>query len=397
MMQLWSNREQYRPWVEQAVNDSDPEVVRRATWILDRWKRGLLPQLPAHVMEKLQSSSGPDTVEYLLNFGVFSGATVAIDEATRSGRGQAMVERAKSALRRRFPFYVRIAQENSELPMLVELIGRLRDDVAFALAYERLTKLVPESIDQQDKIAADKSGQSVAPANRIKLLAALGDLAAAIEVAQQSDEPELLRVCQMLGGQWAELMQTQMAAVATEPSGSMEFYRHWMYVLMGAARSGNAEMREKAIQLLKESRGEQRDSDRIDPINRIRWQSLALHGEVAAAGDLLKRLQPSDAAEMLASAGRFEEAFATIQVPLDQLDATRSRLVAEAIRSERNRITNQDSRSTPALTNLLSFCRLLVAVGDDETARRSIRELNSNSTRSTTMRARSRGSSSFKP
>ncbi len=59
MMQLWSNRERYRPWVEQAVNDNDPEVVRRATWILDRWKRGLLPQLPAHVMEKLQSSSGP--------------------------------------------------------------------------------------------------------------------------------------------------------------------------------------------------------------------------------------------------------------------------------------------------------------------------------------------------
>ncbi len=69
MMQLWSNRERYRPWVEQAVNDNDPEVVRRATWILDRWKRGLLPQLPAHVMEKLQSSSGPDTIEYLLNFG----------------------------------------------------------------------------------------------------------------------------------------------------------------------------------------------------------------------------------------------------------------------------------------------------------------------------------------
>ncbi len=157
--------------------------------------------------------------------------------------------------------------------MLVELIGRMRDDVAFALAYERLTKLVPESMDQRDNAAIENVRKSVAVANRIKLLAALGDLPAAIELAQQSDEPELLRVCQMLSGQWTELMQTQMVAVATEPSGSMEFYRHWMYVLMGAARSGHTEMRDKAIQLLKESRGEQRDADRIDPINRVRWQS----------------------------------------------------------------------------------------------------------------------------
>lgn len=377
MMQLWSNRELYRSWVEQAVNDRDPEVARRATWILDRWKRGLLPQLPANVMEKLQSSSGPDTVEYLLNFGVFSGAIVAIDEATRSGRGQAMVERAKSALRRRFPFYVRIAEENSELPMLVELVGRLRDDTAFALAYERLTKLVPESIDPQGNQAMPASGDAVARVNQIKLLASIGELQAAIDLAKQSDEPELLRVCQMLAGQWADLMQTQLDAVATEPSGSLEFYRHWMYVLMGAARSDHAEMRDKAIQLLKEPRG-QLDADAFDPVNRIRWQSLALHGEVTAAGELLKQYDPTGAAEMLATAERYEEAFAMIQVPLDELESIRSRLVADAVRSERTRISNQDTRSTEELENLLAFCRLLVTIGDDATARRSIQELNAN-------------------
>ncbi len=378
MLMLWGDRQRYREWVEQAVNDDDPEVARRATWVLDRWKRGLLPQLPAHIREKLQASSGPETIEYLLNYGVFSGATVAIDEAIRSGQGQAMVERAKSALRRRFPYYVRIAQDKSELPVLIELIGRLRDDVSFALAHERLLKLVPPSINATPATAANSAPArtEVSRTTQIKLMAALGQLDAAQELAKQSDEPELLRVCQMLAGNWSELMQTQLDAAATEPSGSTDFYRHWMYVLMAAARIGDTETRDKALTLLKESRGEQRDRDQSDPVNRIRWQSLALHGEVEEAGEVLRRLRPQDAAEMLATAGRFEAAFETIDIPMAELDAARLRLLGDAVRGERNRMTNQEPNATAALEELLSFCRLLVTIGEDNWARQTLRDFN---------------------
>ncbi len=66
MLMLWGDRQRYREWVEQAVNDDDLKShAAHCHWVLDRWKRGLLPQLPAHIREKLQASSGPETIEYL--------------------------------------------------------------------------------------------------------------------------------------------------------------------------------------------------------------------------------------------------------------------------------------------------------------------------------------------
>jgi tetratricopeptide (TPR) repeat protein len=382
MLRLWGGRDEYREWVEAAVDDADPEVARRASWVLNRWRRGLLPDTPRDIADRLEGVSGPDTVENLLNLGLFTGAVVAIDEAIGGATSPAVIDRAKAAVRRRFPFYVRIAAEQNQLPELVAVLDRIADDAPMTLSFQQLNRLVNTVEGNPLPRAAERWTESQRQKIGVILHAASGDLDQAIQSAKMAADPELLRVCRMLAGDWPTLAKEQVDLANAETAGSLEWYRHWMYALIAASRANDDSIREEAIARLSQPRGEGLDTDLSDPINRIRWQALAMHGEIDAAVSILKPLQPNDAAELLAQAGRHIEAFDAIDVDWQDLDAEIAMLTKDAIRAERSEANLISDQGSPELMRLLAAVRLLVSIGRDDLALYALKTVVDSSTQS---------------
>jgi hypothetical protein len=382
MLRLWGGRDSYREWVEKAATDADPEVASRAAWVLDRWRRGLLPDTPRDIAERLEGASGPDTIENLLNAGLFAGALIAIDEAISGASSPAIIDRAESAVRRRFPFFVRIAAERNELPQFVSVLDRLARDAPTAFAFQQLNRIV-NGADNRPLPSSSKRW-TTAQRQRIEvILRAAGDeLPKAVELAEASKDAELIRVCRMLSSDWTRMASEQAEAARDQTPDSVAWHRHWMYALMASSRSfksqkadaapdaiaANDAIRAEAVEQLSKSRGPESDVDSQDPINRIRWQSLAMHGELDKAAKILTQLEPTDAAELLAQSGRHTEGFEALGVDWQNLDGALSELVNQAIVGERNHATINSEQGSSALIKLLTVVRLLVHVGRDDLA-----------------------------
>lgn len=398
MLRLWGGRESYREWVEKAVNDTDPEVAKRAAWVLDRWRRGLLPDTPRDIAARLEGVSGPDTIENLLNAGLFTGALVAIDEAIGGATSPAIIDRAESAVRRRFPFFVRMAAQRNELPQFVSILDRLADDASMTLSFHQLNQLV-NGVNQIELPSASQRWTAT-QRKRIAVIlhAAQGDLPKAVELAEAAKDIELIRVCRMLAGDWHRMANEQAELARAQAPDSVAWYRHWMYALMAASRVPHTELpevgsiaekvdatqpenaaviheaiRKEAVQRLSEPRRDGLDADAFDPINRIRWQSLAMHGYLDEASAILKKLQPADAAELLAQAGRHPAGFAALGVDYRDLDSALPELVEDAVKGERNQAINSTDQGSPELAKLLTVVRLLVHVGRDDLALQSLK------------------------
>jgi len=368
MLRLWGDRATYRTWVEKAVKDTDPEVARRASWVLDRWRRGVLPDTPRDIAQRLEASSGPDTIESLLNVGLFDGALVSIDEAIDGSANPAILDRARSALRRRFPFYVRLAHLQKTIPSLIAIMDRLADDATMTLAYQQLRRAVTNDSNLELPSAAARWSDAQRTKIGVILPMATGQLEQAIKRAEESGDVELIRVCRMLNGNWDAMAREHQAAAKTREPDSLEWYRNWMYALIASSRAGDDAIRAEAIQRLSEPRQDEKDFEAADPVNRVRWQTLTLHGEIDAAIRILQPQQANDAAELLAQASRFADAFDAIEVDWKDIDSQVAVLVEDAIRGERNQLNAATDRGSPELARLLATVRLLVSTGREELA-----------------------------
>jgi len=379
MMRLWADHETYRAWVENAVHDPDIEVARRANWVLDRWRRGLLPDTPREISNRLEGIYGPETIENLLNAGLFRAALVAIDEVINDAKSPAIIARAESAVRRRFAFYIRLADENDQLPTLVSILDRLSNDAPMCFASSRLRTLTTNAIDGDLLGVAARLDEAQRKRIEIILQVASGDIPEATALAENFDDPELLRVCRMLGGDWQNLAREQSIAARSQPQDSVDWYRHWMYALVAASRCDDLLIRKGAIDELSKSRGEEKDADGKDPVNRIRWQSLAMHGEIDAAIGVLKPLNSKDSAEtraqaeLLAQASRFPDAFEAIGIDWVDLDSQMNELINDAVAAERGNLGFGNQEISVPLARLLSAVRLLVSTGRDDLALYSLK------------------------
>ena len=385
MMRLWADHDTYRTWVENAVHDPDIEVARRANWVLDRWRRGLLPDTPREISHRLEGLHGPETIENLLNAGLFRAALVAIDEVINAAKSPAIIARAESAILRRFAFYVRLADENDQLPALVSILDRLSNDAPMCFAASRLRTLTT-NVNHGDLLGvAARLGESQRKRIEIILQVAAADIPKATALAENFDDPELLRVCRMLGGDWQILAREQFVAARSQPQDSVDWYRHWMYALVAASRCDDLLIRKKAIEELSKSRGEEHDADAKDPVNRIRWQSLAMHGEIDAAIAVLRLLKSKDLAEptaqaelkaqaeLLAQASRFPDAFKAIGIDWVDLDSQMNELIDDAVAAERGNLGIGNLEPSVPLLRLLSAVRLLVSTGRDDLALHSLK------------------------
>ena len=175
----------------------------------------------------------------------------------------------------------------------------------------------------------------------IILRAANNELGKATQLAEKNSDPELLRVCRMLSGDWQTLAREQLSAAQSQPPDSVDWYRHWMYAMVAASRCDELSIREQAFQRLSESRGIEKDADAKDQVNRLRWQTLAIHGELDAAIKILKPLRNKDAAELLAQGSRFTEAFEALGMDWTDLDSQMRELIDDTVSAERSFIAGQ--------------------------------------------------------
>jgi hypothetical protein len=366
MWGLWRDRESSRDSVLLAMADLDPEISSRAAWIIERWRRGILAQTPAGLVGQLESTSVQDAFAKLLDLGMFEGARVAIEEAIDIADDAALT-RATLELRRGFPFHVRSADEHGQLEDFAILVDRLARTPEMLVCRNQLWKhlgLQPEfqpgSIS--DAAALEEKQQRMA----LVALVAADRYDEAIELARQADQPEWLRVSLMLAARWSDLAVSE-AALAAAAETAEERDRHWAYALVAAHRSGDQALRAQAVEMLAYRPGDEAGDPESDPQLRLRWQVLAMHGEIDAAVDILRHSKPLVAAEILGQAGRPADAFAMLEWRIDQTDSSLPGLLAEA-RAAIETWQPNPREVPPQLERLLTVSRLLYQTGRRDAA-----------------------------
>lgn len=370
MWRLWRQRATHGDAVRLASRDADPEVSGRATWIVERWKRGILPQLPAPLVPQIDARSAGDAFRQLLSLGQFDAATIAAEETLISGDRDLMADYLL-ALQAGFAFHARLATENRQTDQLAALVNQLA-----------LTAPMLVSRDQLNRLLSDRSGNPPAAADSaIDSATWLGDDAQAAAVlrwacrgqwdqardaAERLGDRQLLRACYLLQGDWAELAAAERELAEATVAGSASAVQAWAYVLIAADRAGDQPLRQQAVEAL--SRPLNPPANGNEAAAMLQWRVLAMHGEIDAAVQLLTQSQPAVAAELLAQAGRVADAFAIAGVPHDKAAAAWPTLVQEAIQQARLLTPLSAQHSPEAVDRSLTVARLLYLTGRHDLA-----------------------------
>lgn len=367
MWRLWRQRAANHDAVSRASEDPDPEVSSRAGWILDRWRRGILPDTPPQVVRQLETTSVVNIVPQLLRLGLLSEARVALEEALGGG-DEATLARAAVALQHQFPLLVARAADQHQLDELAELVDRLAINRDLLLCRNRLWQRLDKQPANRDRLRGQLDDSSAPPRlTAIVVACTQGRFAEAIRLAEQLDDPETLRLCLMLAGRWCRLAESQAELATSQPAGSPAGVRHWAYALIGAARCDDSPHLAEAVAALAEPVDDGVEND--EAMSALRWQVLAMHGRMDEAAEIVRHDQPLVAADLLFAAGRAAEAMELVGLPVDRIDGSLSSLVVEARRAvQRGNASNLAAGASESLDRLLRTTRFLYQCGRRDAA-----------------------------
>ncbi|MEE2938307.1 MAG: hypothetical protein VYA84_20145 [Planctomycetota bacterium] len=362
-LEAWRRREKSRDQVQQATRHPDPEVARRAKWILRQWQLGALPDTPPEISRLLQRSEGPEAIESLLEVGQFTAAIIAIEESAGTPNERAIQQRIASALQRRFPIYVHFALESDSLQPLLELIDLVADSTELAMCRLQLLQqmgtevpddeLLPRSSVQWPQMEKQRATAAI--------LVALGRVADAIEVAKQTVDPNLLHQCQMIGSMWREAAIGQSQLAEQAEVGGTEYFTRWAMTLIDAERAGDAAFVRRAVDALS---GPPVDKT-ISLGNQWRWQTLASHGFIDEALKIATETNRDDAAKLAMAAARPREALEALGYPLERLDLDLHEWIKRA--TEKQQSSGAKS-VVEEVQNLFSMLEILVSIGRHDAA-----------------------------
>ncbi|MEM6777002.1 MAG: hypothetical protein AAF670_05045 [Planctomycetota bacterium] len=139
---LWRDRDRWRPLVLEAARSSDPDLAGRAQWVIQRWRRGILPTTPASLVPEIESADSVMAIEILLEASCFEEALVAVEESAGTLDADAIINHASRLLDERFPFYVRQALRRNDLQSLVSFIGATCQNVTQAMCRVDLMRVL---------------------------------------------------------------------------------------------------------------------------------------------------------------------------------------------------------------------------------------------------------------
>lgn len=360
-LQMWRDREETRDQVQEAARHPDPEISGRANWILRQWRRGVLPTTPIDIAKLLQSSSGPTSIERLLDGGQFNAVLVAVEESAGTADRESIQTRICSALRRRFPIYVHFASRQQSIPELLRLVDLVADSKELALCRLGLMLQLGMEIQADNLLPASASLWSPRERQQAETLMwiMLGQEERAAAIARQSVEPDLLHQCRMIAGRWAEAADDAVKLARRAESGQYEYARLWCLTLIAADRSDQDELRREAIDALTSiGVGAPQETE-------LRWKCLVSHGEVERALELVATTNPDKAASICIDASRSREAFKALDYPLDRIDLDLESWVDQAFADQRQ---FAEADLTPAVRRIIALMKCLMSIGRDDAA-----------------------------
>ncbi len=366
-LEMWRQRELTRDQVQRAANDPDPEVSGRAKWILRQWRRGSLPDTPPEISRLLNRTDGPIAAERLLEEGQFTAAVVAVEESAGTIEGDSIEKRITTALRRRFPIYVRHAIASESLPDLLHLIDLVADSKEMALCRVQLMQQMGIELDHDRLLPSSAATWSEVDRQRamVLLLMILGKSDEAIEIARNSVDEELLRKCRMLAAQWPELARETASAARDAEPASYEHAWLWTLAMMAADRAQDATLFAESARELSSVTDSAAPLAGNDPGAELRWKCLAIHGQVDAAFSIVDQTSPDSSASMAIDAARAERAFEVLGYSLERIDSDWQQWVDDAIIRQQE---NTASELSLEVRGMLALIQCLIAIGRDDAA-----------------------------
>ncbi len=386
MWALWRERARSGDAIRAAVSDDDPEVAGRARWILNRWKRGILPELPTPLGQQVATLTPAGAFRYLLAAGQFAPAVVAADEALTAEDHDCLAELV-TELQAAFPFYVRLAVESGQRDQLLELVGRLRLTAEMLVCHDQLSRrLVDHGAVSADSLPGFDGNPSVwlgisePAAADVLVHASRGDWDTVQQGVQALGDHRLWRASRLLQRDWAALAAAESESAQAAVSASAAAVEHWAYALIAADRCGDRELREQAVAALTQplaeaSLGPAIGGGATELASALQWRVLAMHGEIDAAVALLRDSQPMDAVELLAQSGRVAEAFATAGIDPASIDGQWSAIVQTAIDQAQSWPVGSAQQTPESLERALTVARLLYLTGRRDLAWEMYRQL----------------------
>ena len=368
-LEMWKIRDQSRDQVQRAARDPDPEVSGRAKWILRQWRRGSLPGTPPEVSRLLAKSSGAAGIDPLLAEGQFAAALVAVEESAGTLEFEAIQERIRVSLLRRFPECARAAIKYNRVNELLELIGAVAADPSMAVCRVQLMQEIGMDVDQEGLLP--QSAENWNARDRflaeILVLLSLGRTDQAMEVAEASQDAQLLYRCQAITGRWSDALDDATAAARAAEPGSITQLRHWSRVLICADRANDSSTFAEAAAVLAKS---------IDTLTEntpdLVWRTLASHGEIESAIAVLEKSDPESAANVALDASQVNRAFDALGFPLAEVDTKIIQWVDEALAAQREAAgddPNQPVELVQPVNRMLALIRALINIGREDAAK----------------------------
>jgi tetratricopeptide (TPR) repeat protein len=379
-LEMWRVRDQSRDRVQSAAKHHDPEIAGRAQWILRQWRRGSLPGTPPEISRLLAKTSGPAGIDQLLSQGQFAAATVAVEESVGTVEYESILLRVHLSLMQRFPTYVHAAMKYQRVPELLDFIDAVAASKEDAVARVEFMQELGVDIDAQGLLP--KSAETWTQTERVQaealVLIILGRMDQAVEVAQQATDKRFLFRCRAIAGRWKDSMDDALTAAQNAEYGSAEHARLWSQTMICADRAGDSVVFQQAADQLVAADVSDNSSARD-----LRWRTLASHGEVESAIEMLDKFDPAASASVAIAASRSEHAFEIMEYPLDQLDDQIDVWVDAAIASQRE-IGERDKKLAELgkpVNNLLVLIRCLISIGREDAARSVVQRLCSSDVR----------------
>lgn len=369
MLEMWSNNTTSRPTVEQLADSSDPEVANRARWILDRWKIGLLPELPAAVQQRLAASAGnpPLAMIALLEGGYLREAVEVAHHQSRHGSDEVR-EQIALVVAHRFTSTLLTAVRQDQIDWFLELLELTAQNPPLVVARALLLQRLELPVDSNNLLPRCASQWPASRRAEVEVVThtVLGNFAAAADVATKAQRADLLATVWLIAADWARL--AQVAADSTIPSLSVDAsIDQYAVLLLAAKEAGLNDQASLAAERIGTSTMK----------NAIRWRSLAAAGYFSEAVTNATQVSLPAAAELLATQQNLSAAFSTLGVdpanPRDDLQRLLTQAASDLSLPD-NEAALTDGAIEPLETVTVSL-RLLNSIGQTSLVRDTLQQV----------------------
>jgi tetratricopeptide (TPR) repeat protein len=316
---LWQAGAAAEPALEKAIKSDDPEVVRRARELLDKFRWGIYPDTPADIVALIrayQSTEGNPRMEVLRKLLDSSDAGLrAVLKITAAEQDENQRTVLSDLIAKKLPaaFLQAVTEEKYEpFERLLELghEGKSIGHTPYA-AYWLLRGKLAERIAHFAARLREHPEDAWAAQTLAYLHRANGDLVQARKAAEKADQPELLEGILYELGDWKALAERADIAGARSPA------EKWAYRAAYARLAGKQKELENAVRelqkfaknsehdyssawkglLLNDRPAEGLESLRTVPVSErpvLLFDILCARLDFAAALDLVKKETPPD-------------------------------------------------------------------------------------------------------